>query len=294
MTNKLAEEDWQVLLSMIEHGKCTPFIGAGACHNILPLAKDIALEWAKEHNYPMEDIDDLGNVAQYLAITLSPTYPKHQIAQMLKNIYPESIEAIEKTHGLLAELPLPVYITTNYDDFMYRTLQSKRKNPNRVLCQWNSFVRKNLDPQQKDDYVLKNDFTPSAQEPIVFHLHGLDEIPESLVLTEDDYVDFVVNTSKDMMEVVPFQIQKALTSHSLLFIGYGLKDWSFRVLFRGLVSQLEKSLRKKSIAIQLPKSLKQESYLNKYFDEMKIKVYWGEASEFIEELKSRWNDYEGR
>ena len=37
MPNTLSEEDWEILLRRIDKGKCTPFLGAGACYGVLPL-----------------------------------------------------------------------------------------------------------------------------------------------------------------------------------------------------------------------------------------------------------------
>ena len=42
---------------------------------------------------------------------------------------------------MLARLPLPVYITTNYDEFMVQALSGQHKDPKRELCQWNELVR---------------------------------------------------------------------------------------------------------------------------------------------------------
>ena len=38
-------------------------------------------------------------------------------------------------------------------------------------------------------------FKPSPQTPVVYHLHGHRSVIDSLVLTEDDYLDYLVNMS---------------------------------------------------------------------------------------------------
>lgn len=284
--DSLSENDWEILLSRIKSGNCTPFLGAGACNGILPQAKEIANNWSIRHKYPMDDIDDLSNVAQYLAVTRDPMFPKDEVSKLLISSYPDENTAIEETHGLIARLPIPVYITTNYDNFMDRALRSYRKKPRRVVCKWNRYIK------DSGEFSLEEGFEGSVENPIVFHLHGLNELSESLVLTEDDYVDFLVNVSKEKTSLIPARIQRALTGSSLLFIGYSMKDWSFRVIFRGLISQMEKSLRRLSIAVQLSLGEKEkEDYLNKYFGEMKIKVFWGDSRDFIKELNKRWNAY---
>ena len=289
MPEILTDRDWEILVSRISEGKCTPFIGAGACYDILPLGKDIANEWAKNHGYPLEDVDDLGSVAQYMAITHDPLFPKEEMSRLLRKVSPSGFSSIEESHGFIASLPLPVYITTNYDDFLYKALRSKGKEPKRVVCQWNSYLKNG------NEYLLNPDFKGTKDRPIIFHLHGLNELPESMVLTEDDYVDFLVNVSNNKMEIIPHQIRRALTGSSLLFIGYSLRDWSFRVVFRGLVSKMEASMRRINVAVQLPKTEKAKNeYLESYFSNMKIKVFWGPADEFMTQLKDKMDEYNKR
>ena len=73
-----------------------------------------------------------------------------------------------------------------------------------------------------------------------------------MVLTEDDYLAFLVEISTDNSErMLPSAIRNALASTSLLFVGYSLSDWDFRVLFRGLMGSLGRTLGMTSIAVQL-------------------------------------------
>ena len=83
-----------------------------------------------------------------------------------------------------------------------------------------------------------------------------------------------------------------MTGTSLLFVGYGLEDRDFRVLFHGLVGSMEKSLRRKSVAVQLDVAGEMREHLIKYFDNLHIGVYWGTAQEFVAELSRRWEAYE--
>jgi hypothetical protein len=218
--------------------------------------------------------------------------PKEMILEQLKDAKPPQYEPPDFTdpdepHGVLADLPLPVYMTTNYDDFMVRALESRHKNPKRELCYWNKYVKHQLKDQPS---VFESDpgFEPTVGSPLVFHLHGHDKVAESLVLTEDDYLDFLVNISRDR-NLLHHRIQRALTGASLLFIGYRLADWDFRVLFRGLVSSMEGGLRRISVAVQLaPDDQDEQAYLTDYFESMmKVKVYWGSAKAFAVELRER-------
>ena len=279
----LNDEDWRLLVKRIKTGKCTPFLGAGACFGVLPLGADIARKWIKEYDYPDKNCNDLVRVAQYLAVKNDPMFPKDEIVEMFEKVKKPDYSEPYEPHSVLAGLPLPIYMTTNYDGFMVQALKLNNKNPKREFCRWNRAVK---------DYpsIFDNDYSPTVSEPVVFHLHGIADISESLVLTEDDYLDFLVNISSDAM-LLPARIQQALSGSTLIFIGYKLEDWDFRVLFRGLVASKEKALRRISVTVQLPPGHeKLRKYQDEYFNDLGIKVYWGTAREFVMDLKNKWRE----
>lgn len=297
MPTKLEDRDWDLLMRRIRAGKCTPFLGAGAAHGVLPLGSQIAQEWAKEFGYPLEDAGNLARVATYLAVQYDAMYPKEMLLKKwFQNPKFPDYTSPNEPHATLASLPLSMYMTTNYDPFMTKALIEAGKKPHRELCRWNNFIKDN--PSIFDQ---NPGFEPSPNEPVVFHLHGHDGFAESLVLTEDDYLDFLVSISKDD-QLLPHQVRRCLAGTSLLFVGYSLADWSFRVLFRGLVTSVEQSLRRISVTVQLPpgpgpdvpetQQAEVQTYLAKYFDQIDIRVYWGTAREFMTELSTRWEAFQ--
>src|SRR5260370_40183329 len=74
---------------------------------------------------------------------------------------------------------------------------------------------------------------PSIDRPVVFHLHGHESNLKSMVLTEVDYYDFLINWFQDQTMIPPF-LQKALARTSLLFVGFRMPDMIFLVLFRSV------------------------------------------------------------
>jgi len=294
MVDSLNDKDWQLLLGRIATGKCTPFLGAGACVGTLPLGSEIAKIWAVNYKYPLQDSNDLLRVSQYLSILYDPMFPKEELVKnWFKSITPPNFSEQDEPHGVLSDLPFPIYITTNYDDFLVQALKNRKKKPAQEICKWNQLVS-----DQPSRFDKKNVYTPTNEEPLVFHLHGHSGITESMVLTEDDFLDFLVNVSR-YEKLLPHQIKRALAGTSLLFIGYRLSDWNFRMIFRGLVSTTEPSLRRINVTVQLPPSTDaskdiqdlEKHYLNSYFEKMDVKVYWGTAREFAGELRSRWEDF---
>ena len=105
------EQDWKDILLPIKYGKCTPFLGAGACFGVLPLGSEIAQEWAEDHGFPLEDHRDLARVAQFVAVKRGSMRPKYEIREWFEKAAPPDFSESDEPHGLLADLPLPVYIT---------------------------------------------------------------------------------------------------------------------------------------------------------------------------------------
>jgi hypothetical protein len=288
----LQDRDWKNLLDKIKKGQCTPFIGAGACVGTLPLGKDIAYEWARNHGYPLTDTGELARVAQFMAIDQYPMFPKETLRDEFREKGYPDFSKPDEPHSVLADLDLPIYITTNYDDFMVKALEKNpNKHPQRELCRWYE--------KDKKKNVLDS-YKPSSTQPLVYHLHGHSEIQESMVLTESDYLDFLVRLQDKSDPLLEPEITTALTSSALLFVGYSLADWNFRVLFKSL--SLEHTLGYFMVAVQLPPNDitgqnldKALDYLDQYFTKIlpntKVKVYWGDTRKFAKELRERWKEH---
>ena len=301
----LKKGDWALLISRIRKGECTPFLGAGACAGTLPLAREVALKWGEDFDFPLRDRENLIQVAQFLAVDqLDPEFPKLLLQQEFDGIPPPNFDRRDEVHSVLAELPLPIYITTNYDDFMVRALGTRGKQPVPQLCHWwGDEVDKLLQSTAKSDKVVSEnlqaifeqepDFEPSPERPIVFHMHGNTKVPGTMVLTEDDYLDFLIKMGENK-DLLPSRIRRAFTENSLLFLGYSLNDSNFRVVFRSLVSYMRGNFGRAHVSVQLtPDGLPEEQlenalkYLDSYFQKLKIHVYWGTCQEFTTDLRER-------
>src|SRR5215471_6971357 len=106
--------NWDLLVSRIMSGNCTPFLGAGAAAGAIPLGAEIAKRWANEYGYPLPDDSDLARVAQFIAVRQDSMAPKELLCKELKQYPPPNFMTRDEPHGELADLPLPVFVTTNY------------------------------------------------------------------------------------------------------------------------------------------------------------------------------------
>src|SRR5262249_34043625 len=152
--------------------------------------------------------------------------PKELLLKRFEGARPPEFHAEDEPHGVLADLPLPLYMTTNYDDFMVRALASRRRDPRREACRWNETIRR-----LPTLFDREPGYRPTPANPLVFHVHGHSEA-DTIVLTEDDYLAFLAGMQEP--GVLPEPVRWQLARSTMLFIGYRLADWNIRVLLQGL------------------------------------------------------------
>ena len=297
-SDALTDDQWKVLLRRIQKQKCTPFLGPETCFDFsIPAASVLADEWGDRHEYPFEDRSNLPRVAQFVAYKVFGEVDavKEELADKFRGLKLPDFSRHDEPYRILAELPFSVYINTHYYAFMSMALISQNKEPQRVICGWN-------DPECSDDAREQAACDPKPACPVVFHMFGHVADPPSLVLTEDDYLDFLVRTSL-RSELIPQAVQNAMQNNSLLFFGYETNGLDFRVILRSLYRIWGGQFAgKTSYTIQFVhvsddkvtadqiKRLKE--YFNRYCSaSMSIGVYWGSTSEFMIELRQRWEDF---
>ena len=314
-----SENFWPFLLDDLRKGKCVPFLGPQAATGLLPDAGQIAAKLAEKYNYPLADTSDLARVARYVALNapqdlrneytrilrrslfgylgIKPTdedkktYQYANLTETARGIgWADRVLAMQENeiHHLLAELKLPLYMTTNSDSFMIEALRAKGLDVvRRAGPRWEQ--AKAGTPK----YILDPD--PSRENPVVFHLNGYDDDPaqaKRLVLSEDDYLNHFVRLSRDHNEMLPMNVVELLGESSFLFLGYSLDDWAFRVVLQGLVSALNRP-KKVNVGVQLEEDPNQDPekvihYLGDYMGQYNIKIYWGTSQQFVTELHSEW------
>ena len=263
------------------------------CHDDLG-AKQRYLNWLKDSllylaqddkDIDQDTIDDLRDDLEKLSFA--------DIAVELG--YPKPIKGQDDPLKILAKLKLPIYVTTSCFDFLERAIIADNRTPRTQICFWSGEPTKFIDESHKIDQK----FEPTPEQPLVYHINGLEAYPQSMVLSEADYLDFLTKISQDASQerpLLPWYLRKALTQSSLLLLGYRLRDWDFQTLFRGIINSTPPSLRQFSLAIQLDPKVRKEiisadqmrEYLEKYFSFSNFTVVWGTSQEFIETLWEAW------
>jgi hypothetical protein len=310
-----AFEKWPAIVRSITRGQCTPILGNQLSAALLGSLPEIAQRWAEAYHFPMapHQREDLPQVAQYLSVDQDRPFLLDELEQRLRGEIarraPEQVEdacaaplaeligavgkrARERNPAdpfrVLAELPFPLYVTADPSNLLSDALRAAGKDPQIEVCRWNEELE-DL-PSIYDDAP---DYQPSVERPLLFHLFGRIEEPDSLVLTEDDYFDYLIGVSRNK-ELIPIPVREMLADTALLFLGFRLDEWNFRVLFRSIMSQEGGRRRRRKYAHIAGQVLPEEGrfleperarrYLERYFQDADISIFWGGVEDFVAQL----------
>ena len=183
-----------------------------------------------------------------------------------------------KVHCLLAAWPLKVVLTTNFDNHMERAFTLAGKDAEKKV--YNRFG---------DQEQIQAD--PTIDSPLVYKLHGSLNDMDSMVLTEDNYIDFLLSLIEGNPKV-PDTISRIFRTCSLLFIGYGLKDWNIRVLLRHLRKNDIRSfaIQHDQKAVTDETAAREWDSMVLYWEHKKLSVYNCDALAFLRELNRRYEE----
>jgi hypothetical protein len=180
----------------------------------------------------------------------------------------------------LATLPVPLIITTNYDNLMECAFG---KRPHRVVIQ----PVDGFDGTRRSE--LDNEL-PANEDPILYKIHGSfrspnGNAPPDIVVSEEDYIRFLT-VVRDTERGMPTYIQALIQQNTLLFFGYSLEDWDFRTIFRALVESRARGERNLAFAFQKDPP----DFWVRYWDRKHVTIYNVDLYEFAEELQQRVAD----
>lgn len=317
------EETWQDLDLNLRTGNLTPVLGPGLADSILGSRQDIARRWVRRWQMPIAPNmqGNLAQVAQYLRVRHAPGTARAQLQDHLKEevfrrmaarageadsrpapatsaeIDPETaivelgrdlrLSDPGDPYRVMAAVPAKVYVTTGWTDLLQMALREREpsREPVTLVFPWKDSIRAK---------ALRD--KPTIEQPLVYHLFGRLEDPRSLVLSEDDYFDWLIEWVKRRKNVPPV-VRAALTSKSLLFLGYRLDDWDFRVVFQSIKSFEGSFMLQDNVHVgvqlspenQLIDPEAAQEYLESYFGRDKVSIYWGDARRFLDELRARTN-----
>ncbi len=305
---------WQSITGSVRCGHFVPILGVDVGEHVFGSAGAIAHRLSDRFRVALsgDHRADLPRVAQFMSVRESRELARDATLKSLrqgaaKNFpaiadagrlpLPKLLDAVVESrppgdpYEILARLPATVYVNACWDPLLIKSLKAAGREPRPLLCDW----RTTADSHPRAPAC---DQEPTVERPVVHQVFGVLGKPDSLVLTEDDFFDYMIAAAR--YELIPGVVSGALTRGSLLFLGFRLDSWTFRVLFR-LIMAMEGRDRLRDLAhvgvqvnpedsgIEDPDSAR--LYLEQYFTAGSgappISVYWGSVRDFLEELQRR-------
>jgi len=204
------------LINDIKRQNVVLFLGSGISLGSGKHGMPSAYEFAQRINSvilnnekSVNDGGDLSKIAQ--EAIWSQNGSRFNLNSLISDTFNDNEQHPLKSHELLAKIDLPM-ITTNYDTLIEKAFASQGKNLQKVVSD------KQI-PLIFDTFLIK--------------VHGCAENPDSCIITEKDYYDYLYTDSE-----LKKYIRTLFMSKRIIFIGYSLSDINFRMLLLDLKTRL--------------------------------------------------------
>lgn len=265
--------DWHDILDTLKEQKCVLFLGRSAYQAVGGGDMSKALQQHLDvHNVENPNIR-LYNADGFFLFRKN-RYRRRVIAQM-KDFYNQSFPETEALFTRLAQIPFNIIVTLTADNILARTFDTNG------FDYYSDFYFKKR--KASDHFEL-----PTKQKPLIYNLLGNIEEPESLVLTHQDFFDylnsvFVGNSMND-------DLQETLESaERYIFLGLPYEKWYFQLLLRVL------SLQSNSGKLQEVERLALKEFENPnlhqiYATEFKIEFIPSDITAFLHTLYQKCAD----
>lgn len=246
MAGELDETAMAYIAGAVSKGECILFLGAGAhCappgesgyvypeEKRPPLGSTLSHRLADICNFAEKFPNESPSNLQRVSLCFETQIGRKQLVELIE----EAVHTDKAPSPILcglAELGFPVVITTNFDRLFERALGDTGREP------WLSIYS----PHARDETADYPRFLPTPDNPLLLKIHGDVSRPESIVITDEDYIDFVLRMQdKELFNPVPNTVRLCLSKWTTLFVGYSLVDYNLRLLFKTVRWGLDKANR---------------------------------------------------
>jgi SIR2-like domain len=289
------------MCDLLKKGSVIPFFGAGA--SLIPLATNADQQASADRRWTPFSLPTGGQLRSFLAercqldlagetsIELA-TVAQYYVGEVGADDLYRSLHEIfspehpfGEIHRMLASLPAPLLVlTTNYDSMIERAFEAIGKPYDLVVHQTNDDAHAGcvvFKPHGgKAEKIPPNSVVIDLEHTsVIYKMHGTaaaaGALPESYVITEDDYIDFLTRLGSNTP--IPSMISEAFYERHFLFLGYGLADWNFRVMLAALQEHLQ---RQKSWAIRWRGSPIEE----RIWSSRGVRMYDMRIDDFVQQL----------
>jgi hypothetical protein len=207
-------------------GGCILLLGPGAAiHPTDPKHPSLTTSLARQlaDDLKISQTFNMRDNLRYVAQVYTHERTRDRLALSVRHFYEGFRGKTTSFHRNLAHLPFRLCICTSPDDYMSSAFREAGKKPHTAHYHFKHF---------RD---LGKDVKATENTPLVYYLYGNTDELESLVLTEEDLIEFLVSVVKGNPGL-PDLIKAWLGDEesTFLFLGFGFRNWYLRVLLHVL------------------------------------------------------------
>lgn len=261
----LSQVDWKDVIYTLREERCILFLGPGAYQapggGDLKEGLKLFLE-AEDPEHP--------HIRQYnhdgFFLFRKNRYQR-RIAASIRDYYNQDFPETERLFSQLAQIPFPTVFLVNSDNLMTRTFDNLGLN-----YQWDFYFR-NRKATEKFE-------SPSSQTPLIYNLLGNIEEPESLILTHQDFFDYLESAfeGNSMSPELQDELEGA---ERFIFLGLPYEKWYFQLILRVLALHSEKLKEAERLAL---KEFEDPKLGTVYQQDFRIEFIPLEPQHFVDEL----------
>ncbi|MBL8349261.1 MAG: SIR2 family protein [Burkholderiaceae bacterium] len=278
---------WNSLVEGLQSGKCVLVLGPdipasprapNAAPAKLTSARDTFCEYLacqlRDEGLSVGEQALFGVAQQYED---TPAFQSVKLKNIAAKFFRELALDPGPLHAELSRLPFPLVLTTCHDTLLQKALAAADKPAQTFSYHYRG--------EPRDIRELEE--PPDNDRPTVYHLFGNSTNPDSLVLTENDLLDFIRNLIAARPKL-PDSLKSHLRDKTFLFVGFGIRHWYIRFLLKLLIRALDLStgaVALESLGEMDPREREQTVLF--YRRGTRVEVVENDALSFLGELNER-------
>lgn len=271
------------IIEAIKAERCLPFLGAGASAGYtvgdrevpgIPLGGKLGETIAAACDYRNGSTYDLARVAEYFVFCKSGR--RDELEKIIKDAI-RLVPLPRPIHTALAQLhQIRFALTSNYDELLETELNRYGRD----------LTKHFYDLQNPKTAHFRGSMFNKPPSIALHKMHGTVEQPRSMVITQTDYIRYLANLNDPDRGMPEFFRKTVIPEFNLLFLGYSLEDWDFRVIWEGVLANYrDAAVELKSYALLRNPS----DFQREFWAERKVKLIDCDLTEFARTLAQEFN-----
>jgi hypothetical protein len=290
----MREVVWNSLVSSLQSGRCVLVLGSDIVADPLEGERSTTAEPRSVRDafcdYLAQQLEEeRQSIGERVLFAIAqqyedlPAFASVSLKNIAAHFFRNSAFGPGPLYRKLARCPFSLILTTCHDALFAEALSAEHKSPSRYWYHYRG--------EPRDNRELESTLSPET--PAIYHLFGTFNEPNSLVLTENDLLDFI-NNFISCRPGLPNSLRVLLRHNTFLFVGFGIRHWYIRVLLKILLRTLNHSGA--SVALESLASLdarERDQTVLFYKRGARVEVVDTEADNFVQELLNRFGQSGG-